>query len=1121
MNRLSHLFIAFLTLFLCTHVESAERLSLLFLGDSGHHQPRERSKQLIPVLSERGIDVEYSDRIEDLNSEKLRLYDGLIIYANWGTISSTQERALLDFVASGKGFIPLHCASYCFLNSPEYVALVGAQFQRHGTGVFRTDDLEADHPILQGLDGFETWDETYVHTKHNDAERTILQTRREGTSNEPWTWVRTHGKGRVFYTAYGHDHRTFANPGFHGLVERGIRWACGDDTSVPVRLKPVAEGAAPFRYQDAKLPNYLPGRSWGTQGEPFGRMQLPVAPAESMKHMVTPAGFRVERFASDPDISKPLNMAWDHRGRLWIAETRDYPNELKPEREGRDKIKICEDTNGDGRADKFTIFADQLSIPTSMLFYDGGVIVQQAPHTLFLKDTDGDDRADVRKILFSGWSTGDTHAGPSNLRWGFDNWVWGICGYSGFRGEVGGERHEFRTGFFRFKPDGSKLEFVRNTNNNSWGVGFSEEGILFGSTANGNPSVYMPIANRYYERVRGWSSRRLENTAIGAEFYPITNRVRQVDWHGKFTAAAGHALYTARSYPQSYWNRAAFVNGPTGHLVATFLIEPKGSDFVSRNSWNLFASVDEWTAPIMSEVGPDGSVWMIDWYNYIVQHNPTPRGYKTGKGNAYETPLRDKVHGRIYRIVHERADRDGASARTKLNPANAADLVAALSEDNLFWRIHAQRLLIERKMRDVVPALIELTRDESVDAIGLNPAAIHALWTLHGLGALDGSDSDANAAAVAAIRHPSAGVRRAAVLVASRSKSVGTVVNALSDDNAQVRLAAFLTLSDVSTSEFVASNVIGASILESLVKEENSTDRWIPHAATSAAAKHDRGFLDAASRLTKMPGDAVAEVLTRVGEHWARGKPNSANTIVTALATAEPGVARAIVEGLARGWPRDHKPDLDAAGEDAVARVLQRLPSAAKSTWLKVASNWGVARLDRFVAEVADNLLATALDEKSTSAERVDAARQLVEFKKNDGSTVDALLESLGPRVAPELATGLLDAIGTSEADSAGTSIVDALSSMPPESQTTRTVAAGSAQRVGQRTPRGNRERRRRLRASVARPETRTPETSRSQGRRNRKGRTRAQRFAPRPGSPKSHRQPPSHHERTRRRRSG
>src|SRR5262249_43770099 len=118
-----------------------------------------------------------------------------------------------------------------FLNSPKYVALVGAQFKSHGTGTFRTQIAEPNHPIMKGFAGFESWDETYVHTKHNDKDRTVLEYRVDGSTKEPWTWVRTQGKGRVFYTAWGHDQRTWGNPGFQNLVERGIRWAVGRDPS--------------------------------------------------------------------------------------------------------------------------------------------------------------------------------------------------------------------------------------------------------------------------------------------------------------------------------------------------------------------------------------------------------------------------------------------------------------------------------------------------------------------------------------------------------------------------------------------------------------------------------------------------------------------------------------------------------------------------------------------------------------------------------------------------------------------------------------------------------------------------------------------------------------------------
>ncbi len=493
----------------------------------------------------------------------------------------------------------------------------------------------------------------------------------------------------------------------------------------------------PFEYIDVgnKIPNYTPGARWGVQGEAFSKMQKPLEPEESLKHFVTPKGFHVELFAAEPDIGgKPICMAWDERGRLWIAETYDYPNELQPPGEGRDRIRILEDTDGDWQADKFTVFAEKLSIPTSIAFHKGGVIVQNGIETLYLKDTDGDDVADEKTVLFTGWNERDTHGGVSNFQYGLDNWIWAMQGYNDSRPAADGEERStqnFRQGFFRFRPDGSELEFLRSTNNNTWGLGISEEGIIFGSTANHCPSVYMPIPNRYYERVRGWTpSLVLEMISDTHLFKPITKNIRQVDHHGGYTAGAGHALYTARKYPKEYWNRTAFVNGPTGHLVGTFVLEADGSDFHSTSPFNLLASDDEWTAPIMSEVGPDGNVWVIDWYNYIVQHNPTPRGFKTGKGNAYETDLRDKKHGRIYRVVYG----DEKDKPFTLAGASPEKLVATLKHPTMLWRKHAQRLLVERGKKDVVPALLKLVEDKSVDEIGLNVGAIHALMDTSRLG---------------------------------------------------------------------------------------------------------------------------------------------------------------------------------------------------------------------------------------------------------------------------------------------------------------------------------------------------------------------------------------------------
>ena len=1005
-------------------------IKVLFLGDQGHHRPADRAAQITPVLAGRGIDVTYTEKLGDLNPATLARYDALLIYANTTQISSDQEKALLDYVDHGGGFVPVHCASYCFLNSPKYVAVVGAQFQRHGTGEFDTKIVDSSHPIMKGFVPFRTWDETYVHTKHNDKNRHILQTRAEGKTDEPWTWVRDQGRGRVFYTAYGHDTRTWQNPSFHDLIERGIRWASAKGEVYDSRGR-VTAGLPPFSYDEstAEIPNYLPGRQWGTQGEAIHKMQKPLAPAESIKHLVVPPGFEPRLFAAEPEIYKPLCMAWDHRGRLWIAESSDYPNIKRRDGQGRDRISILEDTDGDGRADAFKVFAEGLNIPTSLVCHDGGVIILQAPDTLFLKDTDGDGKADLRKVLFTGWGIGDTHAGPSNLRWGLDNWVWGIVGYSAFRGKVGGESHAFGQGLYRFKPDGSKLEFVRSTSNNSWGVGFSEDGLVFGSTANGCPSVYMPIPNRYYEAVRGRTPLRLEGIAASNRFYPVTEKVRQVDYHGGFTAAAGHALYTARTYPRHYWNQTAFVAEPTGHLLATFTLERRGSDFADYYGWNLLASDDEWTAPISAEVGPDGHVWVIDWYNYIVQHNPTPQGFKTGRGNAYDPPLRDKTHGRIYRIVYNDAR---PSRPPVLDPADGPGLVAALRHDNQLWRLHAQRLLVERAKTDVVPALVELARDQSVDAIGLNTGVIHALWTLHGLGALADFSSSAAQATTAALQHPSAGVRRnAAQVLPLDVRSAIAILSAglLKDHDAQVRLAALLILADQPPRDQV-----GADVALSLRAGLATNDQWLADAAMAAGARNAASFLKALARQGKGPaGGSVLTIADRVAEHWARGGPtDSVGSFLASLTGGESAVNESILRGLARGWPKDRPAHVLGTTGEALKKLTIELTAAARAQLVRLVGTWGDQALDRLGAEITASLLASVKDEHLTESRRIDAARQLIELRAADLAGAKGLLELITPTTSTELAAGLVEAVAGSKAHGVGEALVAVLPRLSP-----------------------------------------------------------------------------------------
>lgn len=1046
---------AVLTLLLAVPATAAD-LRLLFMGDRGHHQPARRFQELAPVLESRGIVLQYTERMEDLNAKTLDGYDGLILYANIDTIAKAQADAVLAYVAQGHGFIPLHCATYCWRNDPRMVALMGGQFQRHGGQVFSVEVAEPKHPIMQGYESFTSWDETYIHHLHNEENRTVLEYRiegeqAEGNQQEPWTWIRTHGQGHVFYTAWGHDQRTFTNPGYHSLVERGIRWACGDDPAkapayrnldrfVAPEMTPPRSDDAEFEYVDVgpKIPNYTPGERWGTQGAPKNLMQKPLSVEASMKRFVTPQGMAVRRYADERDFqSKPIAMTWDERGRLWVCETVDYPNELG---KGRDRIRICEDTDGDHIADKFTVFATGLSIPTAIVIYRGGAIVQNGTETLYLKDTDGDDVADLRKTLIGKWQLGDTHGGVSNFRYGLDNWIWAMQGYNNSRPEFAGERSQsFRQGFWRFKlsssdpPRVTDLEFIRSSDNNTWGLGISEEGLIFGSTANHNPSMFMPIPNRYYERVRGWAPSTLHSIADTHQFDPITDKVRQVDHHGGYTAGAGHALYTARTFPEQWWNRTAFVCGPTGHLVGTFVLRREGANYKSTSPVNLLASDDEWSAPVMAEVGPDGAVWVIDWYNYIVQHNPTPQGFKTGRGAAYESDLRDKKHGRIYRVVPVGEAGDKLHAFESLAEKTNTELVETLKHPSFRWRLHAQRLLIEREADEVADQLAKLVRDQKVDALGLNVGAIHALQTLSGLGLIDVQVDGVGAEALpAGLRHESAGVRRNALAVLPPS-AVGLQRllehrDLFRDADVQVRLQAILTLADMPTTEQT-----GALVAE-LAAEE--TDGVLLDALTSAAAAHSVPFLKAISKADAIAADrGLQPIARRIAVHVARGRPDAASltAIVAGLEDAPASLVGAIIDGLNDGLPAGYQTESTAALDRAMAATFASIQPAAKVKLLQLAKRCGTEALDAYAEEMIEGLIDTIADVDADASPRIAAARELVGFRPEDEDAAFEIIDQIQPQTSPRLAAEFLEAIAESEAEGTGALILEALPTMTPQ----------------------------------------------------------------------------------------
>lgn len=806
-----------------SQVEVDGRLRVLFLGDRGHHQPEARLHQVYGEMGRARIAIDYEEKVEAVTSERLALYDVLMVYANHLQIAPENEAAIAGWVHGGGGLFAVHCASACFPDSAMWGRLIGARFASHGGEVFTQTLTESKHPVTQDWQPFTSWDETYVHSEHQSNQRQVLSTR----DGEPWMWVRKQGAGRIIYTASGHDERTWSQPAFVDILKRGIAWAAGEDAAKAWR----AAGDLPaLKYRDeSTVPNY-------ERRDPRPQYQLPLAVEDAQRHMQAAAGFRIELFASEPDITNPIAMCWDELGRLWVLESTDYPNQVNANGRGQDKITVCTDTDGDGRADKFTTFAEGLNIPTAITRWGKGVIIAQAPDVIYLSDEDGDGRADARKTLFTGFGRGDTHAGPSSFSFGPDGWIYGTVGYSAFDGVVGGERVRLTMGVYRFRPDGSKLEPVGRFTNNTWGFGFNPEGELFGSTANGAPSFHIGLPQHQL--------RALDPQATGAapimgfaQLHHLSPYLRQVDVFGGYTAAAGHTFTASASLPPHIPGNTAMICEPTGHLVSMAEAVPVGSSYRTEGGWNLVASSDEWFSPVQAEVGPDGAVWIADWCEFIVQHNPTPNprsgGFQaeTGTGNAHINPLRDRERGRIWRIVPT-VSAELAPIPT-LKGASPTALIAVLDHPNRFWRMHAQRLLSQLSPSSASAALFEAWPNTS------DRQRVHLIPLVFRLaGAMRSSDEGP----LAGLRATDSSVVRATLreLPASEASSDMLMAsNLIFAPDAGLRRAAWLAAARMPESRELGKLLGVAAVLPDL-----KDDPFLLDALALAGMQHAPGFLE-------------------------------------------------------------------------------------------------------------------------------------------------------------------------------------------------------------------------------------------------------------------------------------
>jgi len=871
-----------------------------------------------------------------------------------------------------------------------------------------------EHPITRGISNFDVMDEM-LHGFELDSGGGVLTTtwtpnqkHLKGTDPQPYVygvspmvWTAERGKGRIVFFVPGKNEDTFRHPAIRTMLRRSLAWAA--------RKQNADEFSSA---EDLAALTYPPGG--------------PLSPEKSLESLQVHPEFKAELVAAEPLISKPLNIDWDYLGRMWVVESVEYPEGRQgggPEsmpplwqrdtrlqkpgavtRPGHDKISWLEDSDADGRMDRKHVFADDLDLATSFCFHRDGVIVAQAPEILFLRDTDGDGRADRRETLYTGLGTGDRHAVLNNLRWGLDGWIYATHGYSGSPKVTSADgRKDFGaigSGIVRFKADGSAIEMVSAKSGNCWGVDMSSDGeLFFTQPTSGDLIMHVPVSDRL---MAAGGLGREPSWQVMVHLRPVKPLMsweeivenQPNDVIGSFTAACGCAIYEGGSWPDA-WTRGYFTAEPTVHIVHHEALAAEGVSFSAAKTREeeFSATRDFWSRPIDTRVGPDGQLYVIDFYNQAILHND-PRGPIHLWNNQAARPDRDHFFGRIHRYTHKDAK--------KLAVADLKTLegqVAALGHPNREVRFRAQRLIEEGDVKAAAAML----------ATAKGPAKIHALWIRAAAGMLAAPEI------IAAFgdTDPSLRVTIGRVIGAHPELATPPVLAAIAErlpgeTEPRVRLQWLAGLP--------VESVLPANVLAGL--QTTSADRWT-RAAIARLAKNSPAEVLAAALAAADPAKQAPLAAVLFDAFYDDAVKLAG--MLQALEASAPKGAEIAVASLAslrnRGLPRN--PRLDAALANLANNATPQIAAAALPL---AAGSWGKEDAAKRLPGLVAKILAAAPQDASVLA----ALGTLPVFP---GELTTALRESTVRSVS--LRAPLLDALVTNPSPDAARLMISLLPSMP------------------------------------------------------------------------------------------
>jgi putative membrane-bound dehydrogenase-like protein len=758
-----------------------------------------------------------------------------------------------------------------------------------------------------------------------------------------------------------------------------------------------------------------------------------LTPEDSLKAIKLNGDFHVELFASEPEVMSPVEMAFDENGKVYVAEMMDYPEDPPPGKPARSRIRLIEDTNGDGRIDKATIFADGVLAVSGVMAWKGGLIVTCAPDILFMKDTNGDGKADERRVLYTGFPRSNHETRITNPRLGIDNWIY--CSNTGNDGRITSPEHPemapllVRGADFRFDPISGKAEAASGAA--QFGSTLDEFGARFisqntthirhvvapmqylsrapllevGAVAQDISDHGRPSARMY--PLTGPQEWRKERTALRQQRYNENGSNITEQLGGWFTAASGGTLYNGDAFPQEYLGNV-FTGDVSGNLVHRDLIQPDGATFQAHrgeDNSEFLASTDVWFRPCNFANAPDGNLYLTDIYRQVIE---TPESIPEEIRKKIDFYNGDTM-GRIYRIVPNNPRRRG-DLRPGLGALSSAELVKQFNHPNGWNRNTAQRLLLERQDRSVIPDLKAMAQSGTTAE-----ARIHALWMLQAYSALEAREI------LQALKDSDARIRKNALQLSepqlNHSRPLTDAVLATANDpDAHVQFQASLTIGQMQNPRVLA------TLAE--LAHARSSDRWFRIAILSSAANQASPFFHALVARGESWTDPalLVELSALIG---ARQNQNELSQWFRALAKlSHPEKA---LEGLTRGLKLVNAKNLHVPGaESALTRQLSsESESTQKAAW--EASRYFAldALLQRAGKEAADTDL--------TAARRIVAIRALRGGRFE--SVAPILTGILQSHPAPEIEVAVVDSLAAFAETAAGNTILENWRGYSPEAR--------------------------------------------------------------------------------------